>query len=298
MRRPAGEHVVNLTEAASDAPRPLKAASAPDYPAADDAAPALGGFAFSRAAPPHAPGVFALTLAVAGRAYPVVIGEGEDLALALAAAEAALPPLPGAVGRLWMERGPARQRGHIVSDLVRKLNPPLNVEGRSARAPAEIAALAPDAAADAFPPAVEDEGAAVSEEALDRLVRSFYAAAREDPLIGPVFAGAVADWEHHYGVVHDFWSRTLLGTSRYQRLPVHRAHSAEGRTRAFRPLARHLSRRRGGHPAARGGAPRDPQGRAHERVLPGGAHAGGGEGVALGGAGAAGGVRFMVAEVL
>ncbi len=210
---------MNLTEAASDAPRPLKAASAPDYPAADDAAPALGGFAFSRAAPPHAPGVFALTLAVAGRAYPVVIGEGEDVAHALAAAESALPPLPGAVGRLWMERGQARQRGHIVSDLVRKLNPPLNVEGRSARAPAEIAALAPDAAADAFPPVVEDEGATVSEEALDRFVRSFYAAAREDPLIGPVFAGAVADWEHHYGVVHDFWSRTLLGTSRYRGFP-------------------------------------------------------------------------------
>ncbi len=208
-----------MTKSAPSTPRPLKAASAPDYPAADDAAPALGGFAFSCAAPPHAPGVFALTLAVAGRAYPVVIGEGEDLAHALAEAEWALPPLPGAVGRLWMERAQARQRGHIVCDLVRKLNPPLNVEGRSARAPVEIAALAPDAAGDAFPPAVEDEGATVSEEALDRLVRSFYAAAREDPLIGPVFAGAVADWEHHYGVVHDFWSRTLLGTSRYQGFP-------------------------------------------------------------------------------
>jgi truncated hemoglobin YjbI len=210
---------VNLTKLAPSAPRALHATSAPEYPAAADATPALGGFAFSRAAPPHAPGVFALTLAVAGRDYPVVIGEGEDLARAIADAEARLPPLPGAVGRLWVERGQVRQRAHIVRDLVRKLNPPLNVEGRSARAPAEIAALAPDAAADAFPPPVEDEGVTVSEEALDQLVRSFYATAREDPVIGPVFADAVADWEHHYCVVHDFWSRALLGTSRYQGFP-------------------------------------------------------------------------------
>jgi truncated hemoglobin YjbI len=210
---------VNLTASAPSLPHPLKSASAPDYPGADDPSPALGGFAFSRAAPPHAPGVFALTLAVGGLAYPVVIGDGEDLAHAISEAESRLPPLPAAVGRLWVQRGQVRQRAHIVRDLVRKLNPPLNVEGRSARAPAEIAALAPDAAADAFPPPVEDEGVTVSEEALDQLVRSFYANAREDPVIGPVFADAVADWEHHYCVVHDFWSRALLGTSRYQGFP-------------------------------------------------------------------------------
>ena len=118
-----------------------------------------------------------------------------------------------------MERAQARQRAHIVLDLVRKLNPPLNVEGRSARAPAEIAALAPDLAAEDFPPAGGVEGATVSEEALDRLIRAFYAAARKDPLIGPVFAGAVADWDHHYQVVHDFWSQTLLGTTRYSGFP-------------------------------------------------------------------------------
>jgi truncated hemoglobin YjbI len=212
-------HVVNLTDFSSSAPRPLKSAGAPEYPAADDPSPALGGFAFSRAAPPRAPGVFALTLAVDRWAYPVVIGEGEHLAAAIAGAEARLPPLPGAVGRMWMERAQARQRAHVVRDLVRKLNPPLNLDGRSARAPAEIAALAPDLAAEAFPPAADVEGASVSEEALDRLVRSFYAAAREDPLIGPVFGGAVADWEQHYAIVHDFWSRALLDTSRYKGFP-------------------------------------------------------------------------------
>lgn len=210
---------MNLTEPAPSAPHPLKAPGGPDYPAADDPAPRLGGFAMSRAAPPAAPGVFALTLAVDGRAIPVVIGAGEDVAAAIAEAEAALPPLPGALGRLWLTRAQGRQRAHILRDLVAKLNPPLNAEGRTARAPAEIAALVPDRAGEAFPPAPGAEGAQVSEEALDRLVRAFYAAVRKDALIGPVFEGAVADWEKHILIVRDFWSRALLGTSRYNGHP-------------------------------------------------------------------------------
>jgi hemoglobin len=30
-----------------------------------------------------------------------------------------------------------------------------------------------------------------------------------------VFGRAVADWEHHFKTIRDFWSKTLLGTSRY-----------------------------------------------------------------------------------
>ena len=209
---------MNQTEFAPSAPRPLKAPSAPDYPAADDLSPALGGFAFSRAAPPNAPGVFALTLAVDGRAHPLVIGEGDDLARTLESAAAALPPLPGEVGRLWMERAQARQRAHIVQDLVRKLNPPLNRDGRSARAPAEIAALRPTSRPRSSRRGGV-EGAAVSEEALDRLTRAFYAAARKDTVIGPVVGGAIADWDHHYEVVQNFWSKTLLETTRYSGFP-------------------------------------------------------------------------------
>ena len=210
---------MKLTDIASAAPHPLKAPSAPDTPAADNPSPALGGFAFSRTEPPHASGVFALSLAVEGRLYPIVIGQGDDLAQALAEAEACLPPLPGAVARLWMERAQGRQRAQIVQDLVRKLNPPLNVTGRSARAPAEIAALAPDLAADTFPPTPGLDGETVSEEALDRLVRTFYDTARQDSLIGPVFARSVTDWEEHYTVIRDFWSRTLIGTTRYTGFP-------------------------------------------------------------------------------
>ncbi len=210
---------MNVTEFSPPAPRPMKHGTAPEYPAAGDPSPSLSGFVFSRAAPPAAPGVFALALAVDGRAYPVLIGEGENLAEAIAQAEAGLPPLPGAVARLWMERGQGRQRAHVARELVRKLNPPLNSEGRSARAPTEVAALVPDRAAETFPPASAGEDATVSEEALDLLVRAFYAAAREDPLIGPVFGGAVANWDHHVQVVHDFWSRALLDTTRYRGFP-------------------------------------------------------------------------------
>ncbi len=210
---------MNLTDISHSIPMPLKGQPAPAYPTADDLAPTLGGFVFAAGPAPETGGVFALTLAVDGRAYPVVIGEGENLKRALAEAESDLPPLPGALGRLWMERAQKRQRPHIVRDLVAKLNPPLNGEGRTGAAPAAIAALGPDRAQQAFPPPVEAVSSEVSEQALDRLVRTFYAAAREDALIGPVVSGAIADWERHYQVVHDFWSRALLGTTRYDGFP-------------------------------------------------------------------------------
>ena len=37
----------------------------------------------------------------------------------------------------------------------------------------------------------------------------------EDDLIGPVFRRAVADWEHHFETIRDFWSKTLRGSCRY-----------------------------------------------------------------------------------
>ena len=58
-------------------------------------------------------------------------------------------------------------------------------------------------------------GLSITEADLDRLVRQFYARAIEDELIGPVFRRAVADWEHHFETIRNFWSKTLLGTSRY-----------------------------------------------------------------------------------
>jgi hemoglobin len=57
------------------------------------------------------------------------------------------------------------------------------------------------------------------EAAIMAMVRRFYGNAQIDPLLGPVFATVVHDWETHYSKVADFWSRALLGTDRYQGHP-------------------------------------------------------------------------------
>ena len=57
---------------------------------------------------------------------------------------------------------------------------------------------------------------------LERLVRAFYAAAREDAMIGPLFDG-VHDWEAHIAKITTFWSSVALMSGRYhgQPLPAH-----------------------------------------------------------------------------
>ncbi|MGO9741132.1 MAG: group III truncated hemoglobin [Roseiarcus sp.] len=207
-----------MTRVETAVPIALKAPAEPEWPLADDAAPALAGFVFSAADAPRAAGVFALALAVDGRLYPLVIGEAADLAEALERARAKLPPLPGAARGVWLERAAPRQRAHIARDLIRKLNPPLVAEGRSGRAPDAIAAFVPDLAAAEFP-TVEPEDAEVSEAALATFVHAFYAAARADAAIGPIFARAVADWDAHERTVRDFWSKTLVGSARYSGFP-------------------------------------------------------------------------------
>ncbi|HZZ31187.1 MAG TPA: group III truncated hemoglobin, partial [Phenylobacterium sp.] len=63
--------------------------------------------------------------------------------------------------------------------------------------------------------------AAISEQ-----VRRFYDKARQDDLLGPVFAAAIADWEPHLRDISDFWSGALLGVRRYKGDPLgaHRKH--------------------------------------------------------------------------
>lgn len=72
----------------------------------------------------------------------------------------------------------------------------------------------------------------LTESHIAALVQTFYDRVRLDELLGPVFAAAVHDWEHHEAIIADFWSRVLLGTMRYQRhpfathmrLPIEREH--------------------------------------------------------------------------
>lgn len=61
------------------------------------------------------------------------------------------------------------------------------------------------------------------DEALVRqVVETFYARARQDPVIGPVFNAAIAepDWPEHIATITDFWASMLLGVARYQGRPM------------------------------------------------------------------------------
>ncbi|MGE0072965.1 MAG: group III truncated hemoglobin [Thiomonas sp.] len=62
---------------------------------------------------------------------------------------------------------------------------------------------------------------------LRRLVESFYAQARLDPDLGPIFAAHVVDWSAHYAVMVDFWASVALLAGRYHRNAL-RAHKPLG----------------------------------------------------------------------
>lgn len=64
---------------------------------------------------------------------------------------------------------------------------------------------------------------AADEQQIADLVSRFYQRALDNDSLRPVFEAAISDWETHHRVVRDFWSRTLLGTSRYRGhpYPVH-----------------------------------------------------------------------------
>ena len=70
----------------------------------------------------------------------------------------------------------------------------------------------------------------LTEPALAAFLDAFYGKVRRDPLIGPVFAGKIADadWPHHMARVTDFWSSVLLKTGRYKGNPFGRHLGIEG----------------------------------------------------------------------
>lgn len=57
------------------------------------------------------------------------------------------------------------------------------------------------------------------EAAIERLVRLFYERGLEDDVLGPLFRGAIHDFEDHFRIVADFWSHALYGTTRYRGRP-------------------------------------------------------------------------------
>jgi hemoglobin len=68
--------------------------------------------------------------------------------------------------------------------------------------------------------AVAKTGAAISEKQIEMLIPHFYARVREDALIGPVFDGAIVDWDRHLKTLIAFWSSVMLTSGRYKGNPV------------------------------------------------------------------------------
>ena len=65
-------------------------------------------------------------------------------------------------------------------------------------------------------------GAAVGidEALIAKQVRTFYARVRLDPVLGPIFNAAIADWDEHLAKLTDFWSSVLLMTGRFKGSPM------------------------------------------------------------------------------
>ena len=59
----------------------------------------------------------------------------------------------------------------------------------------------------------------ITEAEIAALVDRFYDKARRDPTLGPIFAGAVHDWETHLATMRDFWSAVMLTSGRYKGNP-------------------------------------------------------------------------------
>lgn len=69
----------------------------------------------------------------------------------------------------------------------------------------------------------------LDESQLQALIPNFYARVREDALIGPVFNGAISDWDAHLEKLTAFWSSVMLTSGRYKGNPVaaHMKHLAQ-----------------------------------------------------------------------
>jgi hemoglobin len=67
------------------------------------------------------------------------------------------------------------------------------------------------------------EATGLDRPTIEAFLRAFYGAARQDPLLGPAFAG-VADWEAHIAQLTRFWCSVALMTGEYHGQPM-RAHA-------------------------------------------------------------------------
>ena len=70
------------------------------------------------------------------------------------------------------------------------------------------------------PPFTTPDPSLYTEEEIAQLVHTFYAKARKDPSLGPIFEAHVIDWDAHFVQMTNFWSAQLRGTSRFRGAPM------------------------------------------------------------------------------
>ncbi len=64
----------------------------------------------------------------------------------------------------------------------------------------------------------------IDERMIHDLVHTFYDRIRADPVLGPIFAARITDWDPHLARMFAFWSSVTLMTGRYHGRPM-QAHA-------------------------------------------------------------------------
>ena len=67
---------------------------------------------------------------------------------------------------------------------------------------------------------VEANAIGIDDASIARLIETFYARARDDGLLGPIFAANVADWTPHLARMKDFWASVVLESGRFRGNPM------------------------------------------------------------------------------
>jgi hemoglobin len=60
----------------------------------------------------------------------------------------------------------------------------------------------------------------IDEALIERLIRAFYADIRADPMLSPIFAAVIEDWEPHLAQMFAFWSSVMLMSGLYHGQPM------------------------------------------------------------------------------
>jgi len=61
----------------------------------------------------------------------------------------------------------------------------------------------------------------INDETIGQLISAFYAKARKDPDLGPIFSDHIGDdWDAHLKVIALFWSNVMLADGRYSGNPM------------------------------------------------------------------------------